>query len=262
LQHITSKDNSVIKEIRKIKDKKYRAEKGLFIVEGFRFLEEALRSSFQVESIFFSESGLDKFNKLDLDKDIRKDTKLYLVSENIFKAIGSTDNPQGVLALVRNRAEHEPIVLNGTYVLVDKVQDPGNLGTIIRTAHAAACNGVILTKGTVDVYNEKTLRSTMGSIFNIPIIEDKDLSFIRELMSKGYKLVCSSLDTDYNFYDIDFSDNLIISVGNEGNGISKELYDICDIKVKIPMPGGAESLNAAVATSIMIYEGVRQKNKK
>lgn len=262
MQHITSKDNSVIKEIRKIKDKKYRAEKGLFIVEGFRFLEEALKSSFQVESIFFSESGLDKFNQLDLDKVIRTDTKLYLISENIFKTIGSTDNPQGVLALVRNRVEHEPIVLNGTYVLVDKVQDPGNLGTIIRTAHAAACNGVILTKGTVDVYNEKTLRSTMGSIFNIPIIEDKDLSFIRELMSKGYKLVCSSLDTDYNFYDIDFSDNLIISVGNEGNGISKELYDICDIKVKIPMPGGAESLNAAVATSIMIYEGVRQKNKK
>jgi TrmH family RNA methyltransferase len=262
LQHITSKDNSVIKEIRKIKEKKYRSEKGIFIVEGFRFLEEALKSSFQVESIFFSEGGLEKFNQLDLAKVIKDDTKLYLISENIFKTIGSTDNPQGVLALVRNRVENQSIVLNGTYVLVDKVQDPGNLGTIIRTAHAAACNGVILTKGTVDVYNEKTLRSTMGSIFNIPIIEDKDLSFTRELISKGYKLVCSSLDTDYNFYDIDFSDDLIISVGNEGNGISKELYDICDIKVKIPMPGGAESLNAAVATSIMIYEGVRQKNKK
>jgi len=155
-------------------------------------------------------------------------------------------------------SKEEDYVDKGTYILIDKVQDPGNLGTIVRTAHAAGCSGVILTKGTVDLYNEKTLRSTMGSIFNISIIEDYDLSFTRNLKSQGYKLVCSSLDTEYNFYDINFSEKLIITVGNEGNGISEEIFNISDIKVKIPMPGGAESLNAAVAASIMIYEGVRQ----
>ena len=135
------------------------------------------------------------------------------------------------------------------------------MGTIIRTAHAAGSLGVIVTKGSVDIYNDKTLRSTMGSIFNIPIIEDEDLSTIEELKEKGFKVVVSSLDTENNFYDIDLTKKSIISVGNEGNGISDEVYSISDEKVKIPMPGGAESLNAGVAASIMIYEAVRQKNK-
>ena len=262
MQQITSKDNNLIKEIKKLKEKKYRNEKGLFIIEGFRFLEEALKSSFHIEQILISETGLDKFNEYNLNNLIKSHSKIYLIPDNIFKNIASTDNPQGVIGVAKIKVLEYNFNFNDTYVLVDKVQDPGNLGTIIRTAHAAASAGVIITKGTVDVYNEKTLRSTMGSIFNIPIIEDKDLSFVKELMSKGYKLVCSSLDTEYNFYDINFNEKIIISVGNEGNGVSKEVYDISDIKVKIPMPGGAESLNAAVAASIMIYEGVRQKNDK
>ena len=145
-------------------------------------------------------------------------------------------------------------------MLADKIQDPGNMGTIIRTAHAAGALGVILTKGTVDIYNEKTLRATMGSIFKIPVIYDNDLSLVQKLRDSGFKLVTSSLDTDKNFYDIDLREKIIISVGNEGNGISDEIYDLCDLKVKIPMPGGAESLNVAVAASIMMYEVVRQKN--
>ncbi len=261
MQNITSKDNNLIKETKKLKDKKYRNEKGLFIIEGFRFLEEALKSSFNIEHILISETGLTRLKEYDLYNIIDNNNKAYLLPDGIFKSLASTDNPQGVIAVAKVK-EVGNLNYNGTYVLVDKVQDPGNLGTIIRTAHAAACVGVILTKGTVDVYNEKTLRSTMGSIFNIDIIEDKELSFVKELMGKGYKMVCSSLDTEYNFYDIDFNEKIIITVGNEGNGVSKELYDISDIKVKIPMPGGAESLNAAVAASIMIYEGVRQKNAK
>jgi RNA methyltransferase, TrmH family len=261
LQHITSKDNSLIKEIKKLKEKKYRSEKRLFIIEGFRFVEEALKSSFHIETICVSENSLSKLSDYGLENHLEGNVKVISLAEGIFNTLSSTESPQGILAIVRMKSSE---VFNNTnnYVLIDKVQDPGNLGTIIRTAHAAGCSGVILTKGTVDLYNEKTLRSTMGSIFNIPIIEDKDLSFTKELRNNGYKLVCSSLDTEYNFYDIDLTQKLIISVGNEGNGISKELYDISDIKVKIPMPGGAESLNVAVAASIMIYEGVRQKNIK
>jgi TrmH family RNA methyltransferase len=148
---------------------------------------------------------------------------------------------------------------DGFYMLTDKLQDPGNVGTIIRSAHAAGAAGVIFTKGTVDIYNEKTLRSTMGSVFNIPIIEDVDLSFVDFLKSKGFKLVVSSLEDSENFYDVDLTQNVIIAVGNEGSGISQEIYRLGDIRVKIPMPGNAESLNAGAAASIMLFEAVRQK---
>lgn len=260
MKTIESKQNSLIKEIKKLYKKKYRIEKQQFIVEGFRFVSEALKSSFNISYVFISENGLEKYKELAVENLISNNTEVYLLNDNIFKEICSTDTPQGVLAVVDNKKVTTEDT-DGFYVLVDKIQDPGNMGTIIRTAHAAGSLGVIVTKGSVDIYNDKTLRSTMGSIFNIPIIEDEDLSTIEELKEKGFKVVVSSLDTENNFYDIDLTKKSIISVGNEGNGISDEVYSISDEKVKIPMPGGAESLNAGVAASIMIYEAVRQKNK-
>ena len=145
------------------------------------------------------------------------------------------------------------------YLLCDKLQDPGNLGTIIRTAHAAGVDGIILTKGTVDIYNEKTIRASMGSLFHIPVIyDDKDNTIVKELCNKGFSLLSTSLEGDKDFFEEDLTGKLIISVGNEGNGVSKEIYDLSDKKVKIPMPGGAESLNVAIAASIILYEKVRQ----
>ncbi|MBX4266392.1 TrmH family RNA methyltransferase [Clostridium estertheticum] len=259
MEYIQSKDNLLIKDIRKLKEKRYRVSSNMFLVEGFRFVEEALDSGFEVVHIFISARGEVKFENSGMENKLQVNTKVYGVSDSLFKSICDTDNPQGIIASVRNK----PVEIkydNGFYMLADKIQDPGNMGTIIRTAHAAGALGVILTKGTVDIYNEKTLRATMGSIFKIPIIYDNDLSLVQKLKKSGFKLVTSSLDTDKNFYDIDLKGKIIISVGNEGNGISDEVYDICDLKIKIPMPGGAESLNAAVAASIMMYEVVRQKN--
>ncbi len=260
MEHIQSKDNLLIKEIKKLKEKKYRLISNMFLVEGFRFTEEALESDFEVVHIFISAKGESKFESSSVKNKLQENTKVYSLSDSLFKGICDTDNPQGIIAVVRNK----PVAIKydyGFYILADKIQDPGNMGTIIRTAHAAGALGVIITKGTVDIYNEKTLRSTMGSIFKIPVIEDKDLSLVQKLRDSGFKLVTSSLDTDKNFYDIDLKEKVIISVGNEGNGISDEVYGISDFKIKIPMPGGAESLNAAVAASIMMYEVVRQKNK-
>ena len=144
------------------------------------------------------------------------------------------------------------------YLLCDKVQDPGNLGTIIRTAHAAGASGIILTKGTVDIYNDKTIRSTMGSVFYLPIIYDNDLSFLKKLKEDGFSLVTTSLQESKNFFEEDLRVKVILGVGNEGNGISDEIFAMSDKKVKIPMPGGAESLNVAVASSIILFEKVRQ----
>ncbi|MBU3092459.1 RNA methyltransferase [Clostridium sp. CM028] len=259
MEHIQSKDNLLIKDIKKLKEKKYRKDSNMFLVEGFRFVEEALDSDFEVVHIFISARGDSKYENSCMKNKLQKNTKVYSVSDSLFKSICDTDNPQGIIATVRNK----PVEIkydHGFYMLADKIQDPGNMGTIIRTAHAAGALGVIITKGTVDIYNEKTLRSTMGSIFKIPVICDSDLSVVQKLRSAGFKLVTSSLDTDKNFYNVDLREKVIISVGNEGNGISAEVYEICDLKIKIPMPGGAESLNAAVAASIMMYEVVRQKN--
>lgn len=255
---ITSKDNGNIKEIKKLKEKKYRLENKKFIIEGFRFLEEGLKSNFEIDKIVVRESSLEKF-KLKFQIYLNNlDENIIVLSDNLFKSIASTENSQGVLATVKMKAYNYTMEA-GMYVLVDKVQDPGNLGTIIRTAHSAGCKGVILTKDTVDLYNEKTLRSTMGSIFNLPIILDDKLTFTKGLMEKGFNLICSSLQTNLNFYDVNLTHNSIIAVGNEGNGISEEILNMATTKVKIPMLGSTESLNVGIAASIMIYEGVRQR---
>ncbi|MBW9156579.1 TrmH family RNA methyltransferase [Clostridium tagluense] len=259
MENIQSKDNLLIKDIKKLKEKKYRISSNMFLVEGFRFAEEAIDSDFEVVNIFISSRGELKYEDSSLKNKLQSNTKVYSISDSLFKSICDTENPQGIMAVVRNK----PVEIkyhHGFYILADKIQDPGNMGTIIRTAHAAGALGVIITKGTVDIYNEKTLRATMGSIFKIPVLYDNDLSLVQKLRNSGFKLVASSLDTDKNFYEVDLKEKIIISVGNEGNGISTEVYDLCDLKIKIPMPGGAESLNVAVAASIMMYEVVRQKN--
>lgn len=257
LEFIQSKNNSLIKEIKKLKEKKYREEKNCFIIEGLRFTEEAINSTFTMEYMFFSEDFLEREEGIQLLNKVNKETKIYKVTREIFKTLCSTETPQGVLAVIKNKAikvEEN----HGFYVLVDKVQDPGNLGTIIRTAHASGALGVILTRGTVDLYNEKTLRSTMGSIFKVPIIKDNNFDFTKNLKARGFKLISSSLDTETNFYSLNLKENVIIAIGNEGNGISKEVYELTDLKAKLPMPGESESLNVAVAAGIMIYEIVRQ----
>ncbi|OFI06143.1 putative TrmH family tRNA/rRNA methyltransferase [Clostridium acetireducens DSM 10703] len=259
MNKITSKENAIIKETKKLRDnKKYRMKNKQFIIEGFRFVEEALKSNFHVSTIFISDSAYEK-EKIHSFLNIKNNVKLYVVKDFILKYICSTDNPQGIAAIV----DYNNIKIKnekGFYILVDKIQDPGNMGTIIRTAHASGALGVIYTKGTVDVYNEKTLRSTMGSIFYVPIIEDEDLSITKSLKNQGFKLIGSSLESEKNFYNLSLKDKIIISVGNEGNGLSKEVYDLCDILCKIPMPGNAESLNAAIASAIMMFEIVRQNS--
>ncbi|MFD3156122.1 TrmH family RNA methyltransferase [Haloimpatiens sp. FM7330] len=258
---ITSKDNSLIKEIKKLKEKKHRVKSKTFLVEGFRFVHEALKSNSNVKYVFICENVKEKWENVYKNLDLNN-TKRFIVSENVLKVISNTDNPQGVVAVVANK-ENNLKKQNGFYILADKIQDPGNMGTIIRTAHASGAAGVIITKGTVDVYNDKTLRSTMGSIFNIPVIEDKDLSTIRKLKTEGFKLVASYLDSESeDFYDVSLKENVILAVGNEGNGISTDILQLSDIKVKIPMPGGTESLNAAVAASVMMYETLRQNINK
>lgn len=254
---IESKNNNLFKEIKKLKEKKHRIKSNKYLIEGLRFVEEAIKSKVSIDSIIFTESFKEK--NPDFFLKINENIRLIQMNEALLKQLCSTENPQGIVGVIN--MQNKELKSGELVVLVDKVQDPGNMGTIIRTAHAAGAAGIVMTKGTVDIYNDKTLRSTMGSIFYIPIVEDDSLDFVKSLKKEGYKLVVSSLQGKNNFFEENLQGKVMIAVGNEGNGVSDEVYDIADIKVKIPMPGEAESLNVAVATSIMIYEKIRQSFK-
>ncbi|MBD7910094.1 TrmH family RNA methyltransferase [Clostridium cibarium] len=254
---IESKDNTLYKETKKLKDRKGRNKISKYIIEGFRLIEEAFKAGVSVDYIFFS-GEVEKLNEY-LGKYINK-TKIYGLRDDLLRELCSTEKPQGIVAVVGMKKLD--ISFEGSfYLLCDKLQDPGNLGTIIRTAHAAGVDGVILTKGSVDVYNDKTIRSTMGSLFHIPIInDDENNSITKKLIDRGFSLVSTSLEGDKDFFKEDLTGKIIISVGNEGNGVSEEIYNLSDKKVKVPMPGGAESLNVAIATSVILYEKVRQNS--
>lgn len=255
--YIESKDNNLFKYIKKLKERKFRDKEGLFILEGFRLIEEAIKASMEIEHIIIAKDFEKRFEDFYLKNNDLK-AKINILSNNLFMQIASTENPQGIIAIVKKKNNKN--TLDGDFYLIcDKVQDPGNLGTIIRTAHAAGVNGIILTKGTVDIYNDKTIRSTMGSIFYIPIFyDDENYRIIRLLKEDGFNLVATSLAESKNFFEEDLRGKTILAVGNEGNGISDELFELADKKVKIPMPGGAESLNVSIATSIILFEKVRQ----
>lgn len=257
---IESKSNSLFKDLKKLKDKKkYRDEKKQYIVEGFRFVKEAIKSNTSLEYVIFTEDFCEKEKEF-IDSLEKLNIKLVIMAKVLLNEICDTENPQGIIAVVEFK--NSVLNLGNMIILVDKVQDPGNMGTIIRTAHAVGASSIIITKGTVDIYNDKVLRSSMGSIFYIPVIEDYNLDLIKDLKSKEYKLLVSSLQGENNFFEENLKGKVIIAVGNEGNGVSDEVYEISDIKVKIPMPGNSESLNVAIATSVMMYEKLRQDTIK
>lgn len=257
---INSKDNKYVKDIKKLKDKRYRDKLNLFIVEGFRFAEEAFKAKEDILYVVIDEKEEDRYNTSTFKTYLNKDTSVLVVSSIIFKELCDTQTPQGILLVLQKKKSDEDYQ-KGLYVLADKIQDPGNLGTIIRTAHAVGACGVIITKGTVDPYNLKTLRSTMGSIFHVKIIEeDSDFTIIKSLKKQGHILIAAALNAKADFYELSLNRDLILAVGNEGEGLSQGVIDLSDISFKIPMPGGTESLNAAVSCAVVLYEIIRQKS--
>ena len=329
---IASKDNQTIKEIKKLKESKYRKEK--FIVEGFKMLQEAVNEGTDIEIVVVKTGNkelLENVNKLlgrlsqnnELGNELigglsqnheaknepmknqeRKNEllaykygkrlpRIIEVTENVFMQLTDVKTPQGVLAVIRKNIEDNvsdfedenenknkndalkddvnsrkidclnKINTGADYILaVDGVQDPGNLGTIIRTADSANLKQILVSKDTVDAYSPKVIRSTMGSIYRVKIVECENLAdVLNELKKHKFQIVSTSLDTENSIYDIDYRKKVVV-IGNEGNGVSKEIQDLSDYKVKIPMLGKTESLNASVATGIMIYEYVRQMCSK
>lgn len=263
MQVISSKDNELIKHIKKLKDKKYRDESNEYIIEGVKLIEEAVKENAKIKKIIVCEDTTKTYEiPTNIMLEIAKYECIY-VTEKIFASITQVTNPQGIMAIIEKNTENQEIdFTQDIIVALDDVQDPGNLGTILRTVDSIGLNQIIVSKGTADAFNPKVVRSTMGAIFRVKIIEVENLAqAIKEMRKHHFKLMVTSLQTDNSIYDIDFNKKIIV-IGNEANGVSKEIQDMADEKAKIPMLGRTESLNASVAAGIVMYEYVRQKLDK
>lgn len=261
---ITSKENDFIKHIKKLKDKKYRDINNEFVIEGIKLVAEAIQENAKIKQIVLCDD-CEKSDIIprELMYDIAKFECVY-VNEGLFKYLSEVQNPQGILAIIKKNNEETQIDYNQeVMVALDDVQDPGNLGTILRTVDSVNLKQILVSKGTADCYNPKVVRSTMGAIFRIKIIECNDLlKTLKEIKKHKFKVMVSSLQTENSIYDVNY-DKKIIVIGNESNGVKDEIQKLADEKVKIPMLGKTESLNASVATGIILYEYVRQKlNRK
>lgn len=249
---IESIHNDIIKLVISLKDKKVRDEQSLFVVEGLKQVSE-IPKDWKIKFVLVTEKY----------KDFKSD-KLYITTEKIFNKISNTKTPQEILAVVeKKKYDIEKVLSNkGIFVIIDTLQDPGNIGTIIRTAESFGIKGIFISKNSVDIYSDKVVRSTMGAIFNIPIIQECDIvSLIQTLKQNKINTCAFSLDTNSSLSNFKFKNNVAIIIGNESKGISKDILDVVDNKIKIDMVGKSQSLNAAVACSIAIYEISKQLNK-
>lgn len=262
MQIITSKDNETVKAIKKLKEKKYRNESGKFIVEGIKMLEEALQEKASIEKIILCEDCQNDYSH-ELDVYEIAKNEIITVSEKIFKELTGVENPQGILAVI-NKEKNKPINYNEDIIIaLDGIQDPGNLGTILRTIDSVGLTQVVLSEKTADPYNPKVVRSTMGAIYRVNIIQTNNLqNTLKQITKNDYKIMATALDEESkSVYDIKLKKKVIV-IGNEANGISKEIISMSDEKIIIPMLGKTESLNAAVATGVILYEYVRRKLQK
>ena len=258
---ITSKDNDFVKHVKKLKEKKYREEYGEFIIEGIKMIEEAINENAKIKQIVVCE---DCKNSGAIPKDLLYEIAKYdcvYVTEKIFIQMTDVSNPQGILAIIDKTSNKETAIdfKSDLFLVLDNIQDPGNMGTILRTADSIDLKQILVSKGSSDVYNPKVVRSTMGAIFRVKVIECEDLvKIIKELKKHKIKVYATDLKTDKSIYDVNYKKSAIV-IGNEANGVSTEILEASDERIKIPMKGKTESLNAAVATSIILYEAMRQQ---
>jgi len=263
---VTSSKNQIIKEVRALKNKSEREERGLYFIEGVRFVSEAVREQIDIRYFVLSESFSTSSENSGLLSAISNlPATCYVVPDNLFDSISDTKTPQGVLAVLglsRNKLEGAKLP-EGLLVILDSIQDPGNMGTIIRTADAAGCAGVIVPEGCVDVFNPKVLRSTMGSLFHVPVYFAGSLNYaLNTAREQGFLICASYLEGSVSIYETDLSGNAALIIGSEAHGISEESRRMADVLIRIPMQGRAESLNASIAAGIMIFEAMRQRIHK
>ena len=259
---IKSKDNQKIKLVRSLENKKTRDLHGLYVIENIKLIEEAIKEKISFEFIFMSESLSDKADTSKLIDTLEKNKiEYHFIDNSLFKDISNTVSSQGIIGIAKKPKHNiDAIIKNNNFmVFCDKLQDPGNLGTIIRTADAFGPCAVILSPGCVDAYNDKTVRACAGALFRVPIVEiDNSIDFIKSLHEEKFAVISTVVDSDKSFDDIDNPKKICLIIGNEGNGVSKDVQEASDERITIRMTGKTESLNASIAAAISIYE-IRKK---
>lgn len=256
---ITSRENPFIKEAAAlVRDKKARKDSGLFVAEGARACFEAVKSNAAVLRVFVTEEAARRYSKY-VAPLISGAAEVFYISDGVAEKIGETKSPQGVFAVCRAAQNPPDFEQDGVFVLLSELQDPGNIGTILRTCEAMNVRGVLLCS-CADVYSPKVLRSTMGCLFRLPFLVLSSTEYgIEMLREHGVKTFAAALSTKAALLpDVRFAEKSCIVIGNEGNGLSEKTVADCDETVMIPMPGRAESLNAASAAAILIYSAAIQ----
>lgn len=246
MDRIESVKNSKVKQWRKLHTKKEREATGTYIIEGLHLVEEALKTKDIIKDLIVCED-ITMPTQWNVDG-----LNIILVTNEIMKAISDTEAPQGVAAICEFQNQHTPNTWQ-KILLVDSVQDPGNLGTIIRTADAAGIDGVILGEGTVDHYNSKVIRSSQGSIFHLPIVKGNLLEKVMDYKEQQIPIYGTSLQNGISYNEVKSTEQFCLIIGNEGSGVNADLLEKTDKNLFIPIYGGAESLNVAIATGILLY---------
>lgn len=258
MQKITSKDNPNIKLYQKLSSgKKYRRENGMFILEGVRLVADAIKENAELHSVFVTESCLEKLSQHGEALNFPESAKVFLIPDEIGNKMSATESAQGVFAICRaldKTSFSGTIKSGGRYLLLHSVQDPGNLGTIIRTADAVGVDAVFLAD-CCDLYNPKVVRSTMGSLFRLNVSEVKFDEVFQLFEERGVPTFAAVIDTDaVSLTDCDFTQGGAVLIGNEGNGLPREVSEMCTQKLTIKMQGNVNSLNAAMAAGIIMWE--------
>lgn len=262
---ITSTSSSQVKHVISLLSKaKERKKNNEYVVEGIRMVSEAPADL--LVKVYMSErfqNNNSEYVKELVKKQGISDDSIEIVADNVFDRMSQTQTPQGIMAVVRMKDNSLSDMLSGNplLILVENLQDPGNLGTIIRMGEGAGVTGVIMSPNTVDIYNPKTIRSTMGSIFRVPFIYVQDFGeAVSECQKSGVKVYAAHLDGNNTYLGEDYSTPTAFLIGNEGNGLTDDITKQADTLIRIPMEGEVESLNAAIACTILTYEAVRQRN--
>ena len=267
---ITSTSNQQMKNIAALlKKSKERKNTKTFVVEGPRMVIETPVD--KLKSVYVSEGFEQNPDNREILKEIQdnctKANAIYeIVADNVFKSVSDTQTPQGIMAVVAMPSYNLSELLSGnnTHLLIlESIQDPGNLGTMVRTGEGAGVTGIIMNKTTVDLFNPKTIRSTMGSIYRVPFYVTDDLAdTMKELQQQGISLYAAHLKGEHSYDEEDYTKACGFLIGNEGNGLSDEIANLADTYIKIPMEGQVESLNAAISATLLMYEANRQRRKK
>ena len=263
---ITSKENKAVRYLVSLSDPKVRKKEKAFLIEGIKMVEEALRDNLGVKQVIAAPSLTQHHGKGVLKLAEHRGVEMFWISERLLDSLSDSKTPQPLMAVVGMREHSEEALLAHSaelIVLAHQLQDPGNLGTIIRTAEAVGASGVAITANSVDPHNPKTIRASMGSILREPVVKLADsMGFLGKCKQRGFQTAAMVLNGKHTLFEMDLKRPTVIIVGQEGSGLQGEILESVDLRVRIPMADTIDSLNVATSTAVILYEAMRQRMKR